>query len=847
MKSKNFKAAIFLAAIVSGFAVKSFGCGPDFPNNLLDAGDNAVLQPPVADFKLEVERMKLVPASVAVPLRGGESYGEQSEKVELADLASALKAANVSDVDAAKIISKHQAERKKLNQFIEKQKKWTDWSAGEVWIVSSDGSTNPPPTSPPVFPAISITPGLPAEFADYFEGAIAWHRGDDIGAREAWERLLVRPAAERKFKSTWAAYMLGMACIADTNRLTAAGDAQAMGYFQQVGDLAQNGFADSAGLVTASIGREAQIELRRKNYENAIELYLEQFADGDDGAIVSLRWTAAMALDENGATPEQLKSLALNPQTRRVIMAYLVSRNLNYYGSANLHYNRNEIAIDPGTKKFFDRTDNWLKAVEAAGITDVESAEELALAAYQADDMDSAQRWANRSGDSPVAEWLQAKLDLRAGKIDAAAALLAKVSREFPQELPGTNAPAGFAQSLFVDIDPVWHEPIAVGRQASGELGVLRLARREYTEALDALLRSGYWMDAAYVAERVLTTDELKSYVDRDWPDSNESESALSPLTGFTTPMGPREEIRYLLARRLARETGGPAALPYFPTNYSGEYETLLTELRAGHDDTLPAAVRAKNLFAAAVTTRTNGMELFGTEVEPDWAIVGGDYDLSPGFWEVRATNSPEDKINLASTDEIRRASSRQINPDRRFHYRWQAAALAWEAAQLMPDNSDDTARVLCTGGTWLKDQDPQAADRFYKALVRRCRKTDLGQEADKLRWFPAQEIDGSKPRLETIEITPELTSMTWSNYEGVFSEEFPVPGRQYSVHAPEDVYIIARAVQRLGYPITVEQILQANPGLKLGPITEGRLIMIPETTVTNATSMPDATGANRR
>jgi hypothetical protein len=61
-----------------------------------------------------------------------------------------------------------------------------------------------------------------------------------------------------------------------------------------------------------------------------------------------------------------------------------------------------------------------------------------------------------------------------------------------------------------------------------------------------------------------------------------------------------------------------------------------------------------------------------------------------------------------------------------------------------MPDNSDDTARVLCLAGTWLKLRDPQAADRFYKALVRRCRKTEMGALADKLRWFPKVDADGN-------------------------------------------------------------------------------------------------------
>ncbi len=76
--------------------------------------------------------------------------------------------------------------------------------------------------------------------------------------------------------------------------------------------------------------------------------------------------------------------------------------------------------------------------------------------------------------------------------------------------------------------------------------------------------------------------------------------------------------------------------------------------------------------------------------------------------------------------------------PEDRFHYRYEAADHAWDAA----DQSDQTARVLCVAGSWLKDRDPQAADRFYKALVRRCGKTQLGREADKLRWFPKIEID---------------------------------------------------------------------------------------------------------
>ena len=44
-------------------------------------------KPPVADFKLELERMKLVPAQTrAVPLANGQKYFDQSTEVEMADL-----------------------------------------------------------------------------------------------------------------------------------------------------------------------------------------------------------------------------------------------------------------------------------------------------------------------------------------------------------------------------------------------------------------------------------------------------------------------------------------------------------------------------------------------------------------------------------------------------------------------------------------------------------------------------------------------------------------------------------------------------------------------------------------
>ena len=88
--------------------------------------------------------------------------------------------------------------------------------------------------------------------------------------------------------------------------------------------------------------------------------------------------------------------------------------------------------------------------MEHANVKDIESAEKFALAAYQADDMDSAIRWVNRAGNSPTAQWLTAKLLLRAGKVGKATEMLSQIVNSFPTEMP-TNGPASFGDGLFVE------------------------------------------------------------------------------------------------------------------------------------------------------------------------------------------------------------------------------------------------------------------------------------------------------------------------------------------------------------------------------------------------------------
>jgi tetratricopeptide (TPR) repeat protein/LysM repeat protein len=830
---------LFLCAAVFQGPGSLFACGPDFPNSLLDGGDAAVLVAPVADFIGELQRMKLVETRFqAIPLQGddrGASLATQAAAAELTDLTAALKKAKTPDDELERIRSAHQAAREKLSKFVADTEAWTN---SRPWVYDEKGGHRGKPRLPqPRFPDIEVTAGLPGEFADYLEGALAWHNPAVIGkgvACSAWERLLDRPPQERRFKSTWAAFMLGKASEKEEPD-------KAVQNFKQVRDLAKRGFADSVGLAAASLGLEARIYLQQKKYERAIETYLEQLATGDPTAGPSLICTAAEVLTKG---PDVLRPLAVNPRTQRVLTAFVISRRCQRWLEFETDHPNG--SSRPGPKG--DVGQAWLAAVEAAGVKDVESAAKLALAAYQRNDMPLAWRWIKRTPSSPVAQWLQAKLLLHDGKTTQAAELLASVAHAFPIEPPSTNrsASAQFKDLLSIEVSGNNPPLIPAERQVLGELGVLRLARREYAQALDALLNAGFWMDAAYVAERVLTADELKTYVDNYWPpvpaeqvaEENEKygQSEISPVLL-------RTQIRYLLARRLMRSFRSDEAGEYYPPEWTPQYLALVQFLQTGWDESLPADQRAQALFQAAVITRTNGMDLIGTEVEPDWHVHAGSFEEGVTT-AARATNEAA-KVLVASEDELSRAARHHADPEERFHYRYQAASLAWETAKLMPDNSDDTARVLCIAGSWLKRRDPPTADIFYKALVRRNRKTALGIEADRIRWFPQLDEQGNliprKPsRLATMQ-PPPLPEPSAEQLSETESEQvvhdYPFPGKSYAIHSGDDLRDIAQAASVFGEQITVGEILKANPGLDAGRVQVGQKIKIPGGVANGSTS----------
>ncbi len=669
----------------------AFACGPFLPSRILIESDAAFLELPYSTFAYEAKR---VPTPYPPPFRAvapamtesdtlGNAQVAQTEAIDLEQLTQALTAIQPDPAKRDKILADYGAVRRALAEHAQKVVAREE----QLWSGMTD-ATRPPEIV--LTAALAVPEGLPGEFADYLRGAIAYHGKQTAAARQAWQDLLNRPPEQRRQRSVWAAYMLGRSYLGDN-------PSEALRWFQQTRELAQQGFPDPLGLAAASLGWEAQLALKQGHYAPALELFRVQLEAGDPAAPISLLLAARHAAADADANART--ACAQNPTARRLVTGYLVSASL--------------LKGDAKVAAWLDS----FKTVDAP----VEDADRLAWAAYQAGNFDLAQGWlAKASAQSPIAQWLRAKLLLRAGKVTEALPLIAEVAAHFPTD-------PDFVISHDQDDD----SEVFNAKRAQAEIGGLQLARGEYLVALDALLlsvddnNSNHWFDAAYLAEQVLALAELKEFVDKRWP------TAKPPVDG-KTPDGADTRMRYLLARRLARQGMLDAAVPYYPIERQESFHRYVDAWRRGNDAKMPSPQRAEALWTAAQLTRDQGLDLLGTESDPDWAGEGGSFDLG-----TTRTDRPKEGVNRPTPDEIKRAAGNVPTPDRRFHYRYRAADLAWAAAERMPDQSEQTALVLVTAGNWVKNRDSKAADRFYKALVSRCGKTELGRQASAKHWLP--------------------------------------------------------------------------------------------------------------
>ncbi|MBT2338609.1 MULTISPECIES: hypothetical protein [Pseudomonas] len=621
----------------------ALACGPDFPMRLLDNRAQSLAELPEGSFRFEVSRL-------GQAIAGLKPATEATRNPDYS-----------YDGESAYIEQRNQAERIGLTPpqqaVVERLRALSD--AEQIATEAAN---------------------LPAELRLYALGAAAFNAGEHQRAAEAFQQLLALPADQRPLRSTWAAYSLGRALFAMSAEAgsgePAALQNQARTAFRQAREMSAAGFSDPLELGVASLGEEARVAYTADDWDSAIGLYASQSLQGSPVGYSSL---LQLAGDLYVQPDEHLAELLKTRAVQRLAVAYLLSRVGWWDGE------------EPSGEK------RLLKLLQANAQDNLEDADRLAAVSYQHADYASAKAFVDKAADTGLAWWVRAKLALRDGDKVAAAAAYAKAAQAFSKDESWGNRRT-----------PDWdYESVQPKCRVEGESAILALQRGDYLQAFDQLYRGqgNYWYDAAAVAERVLTVDELKQYVDAQVP----APPALSQQDRDNyVPLPVAASLRNLLGRRLLREGRYDEAPAYFDNadlqNKARFYGQLLQDAESKWWPTR----QAEAYFNASWMARKWGMELLGYEMAPDYASLGGTYSLEP----VELKVGP-----LVAEGEVQRQQASAAQPDVRYHYRFVATALASQAADHLPHTSQAFAAVLCKAVGYNSSLEEQSA--LYQRYVK--------------------------------------------------------------------------------------------------------------------------------
>ncbi|MCC6145615.1 MAG: hypothetical protein IT368_17550 [Candidatus Hydrogenedentes bacterium] len=722
--------------IAAAFAVPVLACipGPS-PSVIVHCHEDHVLRLPATMFLQDLAHLLQVP----LPARGAEVKPEGWEptlEAEQIDLNAALDGSRPYEIversdrpfilrllmgpatrrhtlAKQEVIERYISMRRSMKLAIDGRSAETRFFK-EEWMSRSPEPEpwsdryvkGPSPSVGTYVPDTQLLSLLPDEFRLYFEGANAYRSRNYPGAIATWNTLLALPAAERQYRSTWAEFMLGKVYL-ETD------PAAALAHFENTRSLAADGFHDSLDLAPSSLGWQALAECRIGDYAAAARHYLEQIQAGDQQqqltATLSLRYVARMALEADRLPPDQLG----DPVVQAIMAAAITS--------------------DPWRENRFAK---WLRHLEAQDIVPLpEVAGHLAWGAYRAGDIEIARKWIVFANNGcPYGTWVKAKLALYDGDLELAQAYLEEVRRARADLewvlLTNDNYDYGF-----------W-----MPEQLSAELGAVYLAQGEFAPALESCIEGDIYGDMTYIAEEVMTTEELAEFLTRADVDSLQAPfyRHLSKRIGTA-----REQLQTILGKRYVRNHNIESAIRTLDQNRARMAREYFTDLVAALDEAPPPEARAQAFIRAGKRLYADGRQFFGATADARASVFSCRLGLVESPWDYRRRHSedyppplqypPPHAILKATQEEIDRVAAHHVVPLVRDHYEFIAADHMWHAAQLLPDNDPLLAEALFWGGTYIKNRDPKAADKFYKALVNRCWNLPIGAAADLKRWFPEE------------------------------------------------------------------------------------------------------------
>ncbi len=637
----------------------ALACGPDFPQQLIANRTLSLTQLPEPVFANEISDLAIKIATLPIPEKTfTDQYDWSSDKT---------------------ISATSQAEQQLLKVeeavLVAQMRQQTDADA-----------------------AFAIGAPLNAELKLYTAAAVAFQQQHFNQAETLLRQVLALPAAEQQQRRSWALFSLArLLQNAEKSAQNSATTTEALALYQQLRQEVAAGLADPLQLAVASLGEQARIYKNSGDWQQAIGLYAAQAGYQESGRASLLQLSRELLQMPD----EALQSLLTQPAVPQLLSRYLLTQ------ATSLKYS------DPALVSRF------LTLLSAEADIRLANATALAAISYQQGDFALAQQLLTYAKPEPLFYWLSAKMAVRSNDLTAAAQAYAKAAQAFPTALPEPALRA----------DPYAAVPISEQLQRSqqatqcriqAEAGVLQLQRGDYLAAMQLLYQAGgeYWQDAAYIAERVLTTGELQAFVDAQVPAGKIKPDSEWNYFGDTEP---NTLLRNLLARRLMREGQYQQAQGYFvdPTlqQLARDYQQAASQ---SQPDTLANMAQrfgldmgridnAKALFQLATLSRQHGLELLGYEMAPDYQVFYGQFE----FYGPEPTTTP-----AIPDAEQQRLLQSAAKPEKRFHYRYLAAEFANKAASLVPANSQAFAATLCHASTWLNNSDPALATQYYRRYL---------------------------------------------------------------------------------------------------------------------------------
>ena len=497
----------------------------------------------------------------------------------------------------------------------------------------------------------------------------------------AWGRLFALPVEKRRYTTIPVLYVWNKFCSFRNARRTFDGDAA-----EAIAAARMLGCFDTQGCELALLGEEPEQVYSRRNFRAKLEEYHWLFRAYCLKRPPVKKWRRTNAMD---------------------VFSWADGRGDRFYSGSEMPALRyNLYRENAETLRELCRQSPVMRdLIVAIGLTNrqMEDARKVAFEFAPQSRINypvralrlplaEAEKLRSESSDPELAKVLeQLKIKSLDGmaKVDAIDAYIAKYPDYAPKDMPVTSIALNTHGEL----------------HALAGLELFKLGR--YREALERWIVCGTPEDIGIIAEQIFTVDELAEFcrkLELDGIDEclavDSIQCARNNKLLYPNFVGRNEAafvLRNILARRLMREGKFDEARQWFTgmrERYCMERFTALREVAL--DPTSSPEDKLAATLSLAALIRFRGDMLFGTFLEPDNVICGGEY---PCEWGTRLTGVKLNKPDLP-----------------RFHYRWIAAEFYRRAAEY---TDDPKLKGFCfwMAGTLLKNRDPKLADRDFKAL----------------------------------------------------------------------------------------------------------------------------------